>query len=129
MADDVVMMPGKNGGRLRVGGPGRPPSQAAIAIREARYQLKPSLDALVAIRDGGKCQHCGRGAASADEIVKASLGIMKLSRIDKEKPPPRKRATFGVVRASPSEMAEYIDTHPPRGSPVQTVPSAKRAGG
>jgi len=33
MADDLVMMPGSNGGSLRVGGPGRPPSQVAVAIR------------------------------------------------------------------------------------------------
>src|SRR6266496_1747467 len=118
MADDLVMMPGRNGGSLRVGGPGRPKSQASIAIREARYQLKASLDALVAIRDGGTCKHCGRGTSSADEIVKASLGIMKLSGIEKEKPRPRKAASFGVVRASADELARMVapdaNTHTPR---------------
>ena len=109
MADELVMMPGRNGGRLRVGGPGRPPSQAAIAVREARYQLKKSLDALVAIRDGGKCKHCGRGASSADEIVKAAMGILKLSGIEKEKPRPRKAAQFGVVRAPAEELARAVE--------------------
>src|SRR6267378_760699 len=108
MNDDLAMMPGRNGGRLRVGGPGRPPSQAAIAIREARHQLKASLDALIAIRDSGKCKHCGRGASSADEIVKAAMGILKLSGIEREKPRPRKRSTFSVVTASPSEQAEKL---------------------
>src|SRR2546423_11920645 len=117
MSDDLVMMPGRNGGRLRVGGRGRPPSQASIAIREARYQLKASLDALVAIRDGGKCKHCGRGAASADEVVKASLGIMRLSGIDKEKPRQRKPATFGVVRAPADELARSVAPAAPDPTP------------
>src|SRR5881409_3582548 len=108
MSDDLVMMPGRNGGRLRVGGPGRPPSQATIAIREARYQLKPSLDALVAIRDAGKCKHCGRGGSSADEVVKAALGILKLSGIEREKPRPHKQSTFSVVTASAEEQAAKV---------------------
>jgi hypothetical protein len=111
MADEFAMMPGRNGGRLRVGGPGRPPSQAAIAIREARYELKASLDALIAIRDAGKCKHCGRGASSADEIVKAAMGILKLSGIEKEKPRRRKRSTFSVVTASAVEQAAKLAKH------------------
>ena|SRR5438128_1485555 len=117
MADDLVMMPGRNGGSLRVGGPGRPKSQASIAIREARYQLKASLDALVAIRDGGKCKHCGRAAASADEIVKASLGIMKLSGIEREKPRPRKHSTFVVLRASADELTRAVQEPAPNPTP------------
>ena len=107
--DGTPLVPQLHGGALRAGGPGRPKSQASIAIREARYQLKASLDALVAIRDGGKCKHCGRGAASADEIVKASLGIMKLSGIEKEKLRPRKHSTFVVLRAPADELTRAVE--------------------
>ena len=126
MADELVMMPGRNGGSLRVGGPGRPKSQASIAIREARYQLKASLDALVAIRDAGKCEHCGRGASSADEITRAALGIMKLSGIEKEKPRPRKAAHFGVVRAGPDELARAVEAAAPDRTPAVPEKSGHR---
>jgi len=100
MADDLVMMPGRNGGRLRVGGPGRPPSQVAVATRESRYELKKCLDRLVKIRDDPK--------SSTDDVVKACLAILRMSGIDKEKPRPRKRSTFSVVRASAEEQAAKV---------------------
>ncbi len=112
MGKAVVMVEQPHGGSLRVGGPGRPKSQASIAIREARYSLKASLAALVAIRDGGKCEHCKRGASTADEIVKACLGIMRLSGIEKEKPQDCKRSTFEVVARSAQELAEIHAQHP-----------------
>src|SRR5690349_18021842 len=100
MADDLVMMPGRNGGSLRVGGPGRPPSQVAVAIRESRYQLMKCLDRLVKIRDDPK--------SSTDDIVKACLAIWRMSGIDKEKPRPRQRSTFRVVTATADEQAAKI---------------------
>jgi hypothetical protein len=100
MADERVMMPGRNGGSLRVGGPGRPASRAAIAMREARYELDKCLKRLVEIRDDPK--------SSTDDVVKACLGIMRLSGIDKEKPRPYRRTHFGVLRASEAEAAEAL---------------------
>src|SRR2546425_9369685 len=100
MADDHVMMPGRNGGLLRVGGPGRPASRAAIAMRESRYELDNCLKRLVAIRDDPK--------SSADDIVKACLGILRLSGIEKEKPRPPKRTHFGVLRKSEAEALADI---------------------
>jgi hypothetical protein len=108
--DGTPLVPQPHGGALRAGGPGRPKSQASIAIREARYQLKASLDALVKIRDGGKCKHCGRGASTPDEITRAAIGIMRLSGIDKEKPAKRKRTTFSVVARSAAELAQTTTT-------------------
>jgi hypothetical protein len=100
MADDLVMMPGRNGGSLRVGGPGRPPSQVVVAIRESRYQLKKCLDRLVEIRDDPK--------SSTDDVIKACLAIARMSGIDKEKPRPRRRSTFSVVTATPAEQAAKV---------------------
>ena len=100
MAHDLVTMPGRNGGKLRVGGPGRPPSQVAVAIRESRYELKKCLDRLVEIRDDPK--------SSTDDVVKACLAIVRMSGIDKEKPRPRKRSTFSVVHATAEEQASEI---------------------
>ena len=96
------------GALLRSGGPGRPKSQAAEAINKSRRELQKCLDALIAIRDAGACKHCGRGASDADEIVKATMGIMRLAGIDKVKPRPSKRSTFSVVTATPAEQAEKM---------------------
>src|SRR5438105_4392714 len=114
MADHFVMMPGRNGGRLRVGGPGRPPSQVAVAIRESRYELKKCLDRLVEIRDDPK--------SSTDDVVKACLAILRMSGIDKEKPRPRSRSTFSVVTATPAEQAEKLARATPASELAETDP-------
>lgn len=123
---EPILEPQAHGGALlRSAGPGRPKSQANIAIREARYELKASLEALVAIRDGGKCKHCGRGVSSADEITKAALGIMKLSGIEKQKPRPKVRSTFSVVTATPAEQAAKLATRTPEPDPVEPDPGSR----
>ena len=88
---------GKERREAAVGGPGRPPSRVAVAIRESRYQLKKCLDRLVEIRDNPK--------SSTDDVIKACLAIARMSGIDKEKPRQRKRSTFSVVTASEEEQA------------------------
>ena len=126
-SDGVILVPQPHGGALRIGGPGRPVSKAGQAIKEARSDLMASLDALRAIRDAGMCKHCGRGTSSADEVVKACLGLIRLSGVDRDRPKPRKRSTFSVVRATPAEQAakmagtaresELAETDPDLGAP------------
>jgi hypothetical protein len=106
---EVLMEPQPHGGALlRSAGPGRPRSQAGIAIQESRYELMRSLKRLVAIRDQGMCEKCGRGSSSAEEIVKACLGILRFSGIEREKPRSNKRSTFSVVSASLAEQAAKV---------------------
>lgn len=105
---DRVLIPQPHGGALLAGGPGRPPSRAVQAIREARSDLMQSLDALRAIRDAGKCDKCGRGASTPDEIIKAAVGLIRLSMIDKARPRKRKRSTFNV-RTTGAQAAQLPD--------------------
>lgn len=69
-------------------------------MRESRYELYNCLKRLVEIRDDPK--------SSTDDVVKACLGIVRLSGIEKERPRPHKRTHFGVLRMSEAEAAEAL---------------------
>ena len=94
----VVLVPQEHGGSLRRGGPGRPPSKVNEAIRESRNDLWACRQRLRAIIDDPK--------TSADDLVKATVGLLRISGIEREKPRARKRATFHVTTGEPRAPGE-----------------------
>ena len=74
--------------------------------------MRESVD----IRDGAgrdAAGAAGRGGSSADEVVKAALGILKLSGIEREKPRPLLGAqlAIGHDQKSPSQSIRYFRLH------------------
>lgn len=95
-----MLVPQEHGGSLRRGGPGRPPSKVNEAIRESRNDLWACRVKLKAIIEDEK--------SSVDDIVKATIGLLRISGIEREKPKPRKRATFHVTTGGTAPPADVV---------------------
>ncbi len=101
---EVHVMPGRNGGTLRRGNPGR--RSALSHLQEvARRDLARALTLAREILDDTARPDANR--------LQAAEFIRRCSGIDKEKPRPRKRATFAIVRQSADELTVAVG-EPPR---------------
>lgn len=95
--DGALLVPGRNGGFLRRGGPGPKPSKTSMLRRVARHRIREYLELADQIaRDE---------AASVDDRIKAMTFALKVSGLEKERPAPQKPATFGVVSKTPAEFS------------------------
>src|SRR5437879_12608719 len=95
MPKGVPTMPGRNGGMLRCGGPGR----MRKSLR--RLQLEAQHDLARALKHAGQMMD-DRALAPRDRLDAMEF-IRRCSGLGREKPPAGKRSTFVVLRRSEAE--------------------------
>lgn len=107
--------PGPHGGMLNRSGR-RPSASSRRAIRAARRDLFVCLKRMQEIRDDPH--------SKADEVIKACLGILRLSGADRDKPRATRRLNLSVTRATPAEQAAKLSasTTPALPAPQEPTP-------
>lgn len=122
----AILEPQPHGGALNRGG-GRRMTAAAKAISDARGELAECLDRLVAIRDAGYCKKCRRSKATADEVVRVALAIIKLSQVEHARPRKRKASTFNVRTTAAGDAQAERAPDAPAQAPTPTRDSGAGA--